>query len=230
MHNALFISGVDTDSGKTYITSRLAAQLLAEGLDAITQKPVQTGCDEVAEDLVEHRKVMGCGWLPDDETRLTCTYLFHKPASPALAAKLEGKVIDPERMAADTEALCEKHDIVLVEGAGGLMVPLTDDLLTIDYVASHKLPLLLVTTSKLGGINHALLSIETCKAHGVDLRFVVFNRLPQDEKVMADDSLDAIKTFTSRLFPNARIIDFTDQASFMGVAKLMNALSDSARK
>ena len=165
----MFISGVDTDSGKTYVTARLAAQLQAEGVDVSTQKPVQTGCDDIAEDLVEHRKVMGCGLLPDDTERLTCTYLFHKPASPALAASLECAVIDTERMAKDTDELCNRHDVVLTEGAGGLMVPLTDDILTIDYVAAHKLPLLLVTTSKLGGINHALLSIEACKTHGVEL-------------------------------------------------------------
>lgn len=219
MGKALFISGVDTDSGKTYVTARLAAQLQAEGVDVITQKPVQTGCDDIAEDLVEHRKVMGCGLLPDDKERLTCTYLFHKPASPALAASLEGAVIDTERMAKDTDELCKRHEVVLTEGAGGLMVPLTDDILTIDYVAAHRLPLLLVTTSKLGGINHALLSIEVCKTHGVELKFVVFNRLPSDEKIMADDSLAAIKEFTARVFPSAKVIDFTDQTSFTGVSK-----------
>lgn len=212
-----FVSGVDTDAGKTYVTARLAAQLRKEGVDVITQKPVQTGCTTVAEDLEVHRQVMGCGMLPDDEAGLTCSYLFLKPASPALAARLEGKKIDPDKIAADTAELTRRHEIVLSEGAGGLMVPLTDDLLAIDYVAQHKLPLILVTTSKLGGINHALLSIEACKTHGVDLRMVVFNRLPGDEDVMADDSLMEISKFTKRIFPEAQIVDFRGQESFAGI-------------
>lgn len=219
--SALFISGVDTDSGKTYVTSRLAAQMLVEGYDVITQKPVQTGCEDMAEDLVEHRRVMGCGLLPEDRDRLTCTYLFRKPASPALAASLEGARIDPEAIARDTRELCRRHDVVLVEGAGGLMVPLSDDLLTIDYAAGQKLPMLLVATSKLGGINHALLSIEACKAHGVDLRVVVFNRMPADEKIMADDSLAAIRAFAAKLFPEAKVVDFTSQESLSGLGRIL---------
>lgn len=214
---ALFVSGVDTDAGKTYVTARLAAQWMADGRKVITQKPVQTGCLGVAEDLVEHRKVMGCGLLPEDRDGLTCSFLFRKPASPALAARLEGAVIDPAKIDADTQALAKRYDVVLVEGAGGLMVPLLDDLLTIDYVASRRLPLALVATSKLGGINHALLSIEACKTHGVDLRLVVFNRLPQDEDVMADDALAAIRSFSSRLFPNAAVVDFRGQDSLAGL-------------
>lgn len=205
-----FVSGVDTDAGKTYVTSRIAAHMIKRGLDVITQKPVQTGCVGMAEDLEAHRQVMGCGMTVDDREGLTCTYLFRKPASPALAARLEGKTISPEAIDADTQELARRHDLVLVEGAGGLMVPLTDDLLTIDYVASRNIPLILVTTSKLGGINHALMSIEVCKTHGVDLRVIVFNRLPGDEDVMADDSLAEIRKFAVKLFPDAQIIDFRD--------------------
>lgn len=212
-----FVSGVDTDAGKTYVTARIAAEMMRQGVDVITQKPVQTGCTDMAEDLVAHREVMGCGLTGDDREGLTCTYLFRKPASPALAARLEGKTIDPKAVDADTRELARRHDLVLVEGAGGLMVPLTDDLLTIDYVASRSLHLILVTTSKLGGINHALLSIEACKSHGVDLRVVVFNRLPGDEEVMADDSLSEISRFTARLFPDAQIVDFRDATSLSGL-------------
>ena len=219
MGTAIFISGVDTDSGKTYVTARLAAQMLSEGYDVITQKPVQTGCDDMAEDLVEHRRVMGCGLLPDDRDRLTCTYLFRKPASPALAASLEGRRIDQAEISRDTAELCRRHEVVLVEGAGGLMVPLSGDLLTIDYAAGQKLPMILVTTSKLGGINHALLSIEACKTHGVDLRLVVFNRMPSDDKVMADDSLAAIRAFAAKMYPAARVVDFTCQESLSGLGQ-----------
>lgn len=208
-----FVSGVDTDAGKTYITSRIAAHMMRRGIDVTTQKPVQTGCVGMAEDLEAHRAAMGCGLTDDDREGLTCTYLFRKPASPALAARLEGATIDPDAIDADTRELARRHDMVLVEGAGGLMVPLNEGLLTIDYVASRRLPLILVTTSKLGGINHALLSIEACKTHGVDLRVIVFNRLPGDEDVMADDSLSEIRKFATRTFPQAQVIDFRNETS-----------------
>lgn len=213
-NGAYFVSGVDTDSGKTYVTARMAAYLRHRGVSVITQKPVQTGCTTVADDLVEHRKVMGSGILPEDKEGRTCSYLFKKPASPSLAARLEGVVIDPEKIDRDTRYLLDRYDVVLVEGAGGLMVPLNDDMLTIDYIASRRLPLVLVTTSKLGGINHALLSIEACVSRGVDLHTIVFNHLPNEDKVMADDALAQIKKYAAMQFPHAQVIDFRSSDSF----------------
>lgn len=209
-----FVSGVDTDSGKTYVTGRMAAYLRHRGVSVITQKPVQTGCTTVADDLVEHRKVMGCGMLPEDKEQRTCSYIFRKPASPHLAARLEGKTIDVNKIDEDTKYLLSKYKVVLVEGAGGLMVPLTEDMLTIDYVASRKLPLVLVTTSKLGGINHALLSVDACKTRGIDLRLIVYNRMPQDDEVMADDSYEVIKRYAQTAYPDIPVIDFRSSDSF----------------
>ncbi len=218
--SVFFISGVDTDAGKTFVTARLAAQLMESGVNVMTQKPVQTGCTDAAEDIVEHRKVMGTGMTQSDKDGLTCTYLFKKPASPALAASLEGKEIDLSKIDADTAELAHRHEVVLVEGAGGLMVPMTQSVLTIDYVASRRLPLILVTTSHLGGINHALLSIEACKHHGVDLRHVVFNRFPTDDPVLADDAKEVIEAFAKREFPRSRFWDF--RGRFEGdVSKLL---------
>lgn len=214
---AYFISGVDTDCGKTYVTAHLAAHLRCMGVSVITQKPVQTGCTDVAEDLVVHRHVMGCPMLPEDKEGRTCTYLFTKPASPHLAAKLDGQQIDPSAIAADTRFLEQRFDIVLVEGAGGLMVPLRKDLMTIDYVAEQKMPLILVATSHLGGINHAVLSIEACKTHGVRLHTVVFNRFPADDKVMADDAYDMIGRYAKATFPDVKYVDFRSSDSFDGL-------------
>ncbi len=214
MSKAYFISGVDTDCGKTYVAARLAAHLRASGRNVITQKPVQTGCTTVAEDLVEHRKVMGCNMLPEDREKRTCTYLFPIPASPHLSARLAGQSIDVSQISKDTQYLLQRYDIVLVEGAGGLMVPLTDELLTIQYVAAQKLPLILVTTSKLGGINHAILSMEVCRVYGVELHIVVYNRFPSDDKVMADDAYEVISQHAKRLFPNVNIVDFKSADSF----------------
>ncbi len=224
----LFVSGVDTDCGKTFVTARLAEHLLRRGCRVVTQKPVQTGCDgHMADDIAEHRRAMGCAALPEDAEGLTCSYLFRKPASPALAARLEGVEIDPARIDAHTRMLARAYDAVLVEGAGGLMVPLTDSLLTIDYVASRRLPLALVATSRLGGINHALLSICACKAYGVDLRAVVFNRMPADEGVMADDNLAAIRRYAASVFPAAVVVDFRETSDLKPVGDIVLASQDT---
>lgn len=220
--SVLFVSGVDTDCGKTFVTARLAEHLLRRGLRVVTQKPVQTGCDgPVADDIAEHRRQMGVGLLPDDVEGLTCSYLFRKPASPALAARLEGVEIDLGRIDGHTTELTGRYDVVLMEGAGGLMVPLNDTLLTIEYVASRRLPLALVCTSRLGGINHALLSVSACRVYGVDLRAVVFNRMPADEGIMADDNLASVCRYVAGLFPAAVVVDFREVSDLGAVGDIV---------
>lgn len=216
-YGAYFISGVDTDCGKTYVTGRMAAYLRHRGISVITQKPVQTGCTTVADDLVEHRKVMGSGMLPEDREGRTCSYLFRRPASPHFAAQLENRVISIDKIDRDTRYLLSRYNVVLIEGAGGLMVPLTDEMLTIDYIALRRLPLVLITSSKLGGINHALLSIEACTNRDIDLRTVVFNRMPNDPQDMADDSLAIIRKHALELYPHVQVIDFRSSDSFWDV-------------
>lgn len=89
--------------------------------------------------------------------------IFTYPASAQLAARIDNREIDLDLVAKASEKLSEDYDIVLIEGAGGLMVPITDTYTTIDYVAQHNLPIALVTNGKLGSINHTLLSLEAIK-------------------------------------------------------------------
>lgn len=195
----------------------MAAYLRHRGVSVITQKPIQTGCVTAADDLVEHRKIMGTGILPEDKEGRTCSYLFRKSAPPHLSAKLEGIVIDPEKIDRDTRYLLDRYSVVLIEGDGGLMVPLTDNMLTIDYIASRRLPLILVTTSKMSGINHALLSIDACKNHDIDLTTIVFNRLPNSDKLVADDAFEVIKKFATAQYPHVQMVDFRSSDSFWDI-------------
>lgn len=160
---------------------------------------------------------MGIGIQLEDKERRTCSYLFRKPASPHLAARLEGVTIDTNKIADDTKYLLQRYDVVLVEGAGGLMVPLNDECLNIEYVMNQKLPLILVTSSKLGGINHALLSIEACKNRNIDLQVLVYNRMPKDDPILADDALQVIRKYALAAYPNMKIVDFRSSDSFWGV-------------
>ena len=158
-----FISGIDTDAGKSYCTAWLARQLAESGKRVITQKFIQTGNVGHSEDIDLHRRIMGSGYLPEDREGLTMPEIFSYPCSPHLAARIDRRPIDFQKIEQATDELARRYDIVLVEGAGGLMVPLTEEYLTIDYIADHRYPLLFVTSGRLGSINHTLLALEAIR-------------------------------------------------------------------
>ena len=200
MSEIIFVSGIDTDAGKTYATGIIARRLMAEGKSVITQKFIQTGNTDMSEDILIHREITGTGLLPEDKARLTAPVIFTYPASAQLAAKLDGKTIDLDLIDRCSRQLSERYDTVLVEGAGGLMVPITDDFFTIDYVSSRRLPLILVTNGVLGSINHTLLSLEAIKSRGIQLSEVVYYTFFDKDKVIAADTTSFIKRYLERNF------------------------------
>jgi dethiobiotin synthetase len=175
MNKPVVVCGIDTDVGKSVVTGLLARHLMDQGKTVITQKPVQTGCEGRPDDLLVHRRFMGTGWLTSDEQGLTCSYCFPLPASPHLAAECAGTEIDPARLDKDTDTLAGQVDQLLIEAAGGLLVPLTRELLLLDYVRSRSFPLILVTTPRLGSINHTLLCLEAIRHRNMDLLGLVYN-------------------------------------------------------
>ncbi|WP_435980030.1 dethiobiotin synthase [Psychrobacter sp. DM4] len=172
----LFISGIDTDIGKTIATGQLAKALYQKGHKVITQKLVQTGCHDIAEDLITHRNTMGMPLQRVDKEGTTCPYVFSKPASPHLSSALEHTIIEPDIITAATDKLLMDYDIVLLEGAGGLMVPITDSVLSLDYIAKQGYPIVLVTSGRLGSINHTLLSIEAIESRSLTLHALIYNQ------------------------------------------------------
>ena len=94
MKGAYFITGIDTDAGKSYATGWLARKLMDEGQKVITQKFIQTGCIDSSEDIDIHRRITGSGYLPEDNERLTAPVIFSYPASAQLAASIDGREID----------------------------------------------------------------------------------------------------------------------------------------
>lgn len=209
-----FISGIDTDCGKTAVTALISKYLLSIGYSVITQKPVQTGCENVADDIKFHRKTEGRNLIEDDINYLTCRYLFKYPASPHLSAMMENVTINPQLIFEDTKKLEQKYNVVLTEGAGGLYVPLIGDYYTLDYIKNYNLKLVLVASSKLGSINHALMSIEVCKNHGIDLHSVIYNYLPNSDNVISPESEKRIALFTKKLYPSAKFFVVPEIKSF----------------
>ena len=122
--NVYFISGIDTDAGKSYATGFLARELNRKGQRTITQKFIQTGNTGHSEDIDLHRRIMGIAPTDDDREGLTMPEIFSYPCSPHLASRIDGRPIDFDKIERATEELSRRYDVVLLEGAGGLMVPL----------------------------------------------------------------------------------------------------------
>lgn len=250
-----FVSGIDTDAGKSYATGWLAANWGAIAASderdtatlhlrvaatprvrVITQKLIQTGCapDKVSEDIITHRRLMGTELLPEDLNHTTCALRFAYPASPHLAAAMEGRFIDLSLADRATAALLESYDTVLVEGAGGLMVPIfekgasdangvgeparngifardvvpaRDDYYMIDYAAERHLPLILVTSARLGSLNHTLLSLEACRTRGVQVALVAYNLWGETSPEITASTRDYLARNLAKHHPDCTIVD-----------------------
>ena len=206
-----FISGIDTDAGKSYCTAWLARQLAESGKRVITQKFIQTGNVGHSEDIDLHRRIMGSGYLPEDREGLTMPEIFSYPCSPHLAARIDRRPIDFQKIEQATDELARRYDIVLVEGAGGLMVPLTEEYLTIDYIADHRYPLLFVTSGRLGSINHTLLALEAIRQRSISLHTVLYNLYPTvEDKTIQEDTMCYIRTHLQKHFPDTRMLEFPE--------------------
>ena len=202
-----FISGIDTDAGKSIVTGVIARTLLQKGVHVITQKFIQTGCVGISEDILKHREIMGIPPQEVDKDGTTCPYVMTYPASPHLAAEIDRVEIDVERIHRSTEKLDAAYDVVLLEGVGGLYVPVSRQYLTIDYIQEYKHPLILVSSSKLGSINHTLMSLELCRLRGIEVAYVVYNDFPNDSEWIKNDSITIIRQYLDEYFPDCRLLE-----------------------
>ncbi|MBM9536699.1 dethiobiotin synthase [Desulfobulbus alkaliphilus] len=186
---AMAIGGIDTGVGKSYVTGLLGRYLLQQGWATTTLKLVQTGCRDTSDDIMLHRKIMGQELTDFDRQGITCPYVFPFPASPKLAAEMTGQTIEASVLDQSLVTLQKDYQWLLVEGAGGLLVPLNRDLLLLDYIAANNLPLILVTTPRLGSINHTRLSLEAIRSRSITLCGLVYNLFGDHPKEIVQDTL-----------------------------------------
>ena len=206
MGDVTCVTGIDTDIGKTIATGLMAKALLTRGYSVITQKVVQTGCTGIAEDILEHRRLMGVELFPEDQDGTTCPFVFSKACSPHLAAELEQTHIDPETITQATQTLRGKYDYVLLEGAGGLMVPLNREITLLDYIEAQGYPLILVSTPRLGSINHTLSALELAKNRGIAIKGIIYNCHNSCDNTICADSREVFKSSLEKYgFPSVLI-------------------------
>ena len=199
---ALFITGIGTDVGKSYATGWLAKEIAATGHSVTTPKLIQTGNRDMSEDIEINRRIMGIPMQSVDLCRVTAPIILSYPASPHLAAKIDGIELDYGVASAATDTLLNKYDHVLIEGAGGLMVPLKERYLTIDYITGHKLPTVVVTNGRLGSISDTLLTLSALAAAGADVFAVIYNPYFDKDKTIADETLGYLSAYVQEKFPD----------------------------
>lgn len=189
--------------GKSYATGWLARRMMDDGERVATQKFIQTGNVGRSEDIEVHRRIMGIPPLPEDADLTTSPIIFSYPASPDLASRIDGRKLDLTLADRSTELLAERYDRVLVEGAGGIMVPLEGDYLTIDYIRDRNLPVVLVTNGKLGSVSDTLTSLYAIKGYGLKLEMVIYNPWFDKDERIAADTRQYLRRHVEQNFPEA---------------------------
>jgi dethiobiotin synthetase len=171
-----FITGTDTGVGKTAVAASLVYLMNARGIRTAPVKPVQTGLPpEASGDLELCLRTAGLEASPAELERMN-PYRLRAAASPHLAAEIEGTRIELERIVSGCRELSGTYEALVVESAGGLLVPLTRETVTLELARRLGLPLLIVARAGLGTINHSLLTVRTAKAEGLTVAAVVLNR------------------------------------------------------
>lgn len=171
-----FITGTDTGVGKTFVAAGIAAVLREKGINVGVMKPVETGCIEkdgklVPQDAVFLRKSAGV----NDEIDLINPYRFKAPLAPSIASRLENKTIELNNIKECHDKLAAQHKVMLVEGVGGLLVPLNETETVADLIKLFQLPLIVIAESRLGAINHTLLTVKHAQSIGIEVKGIILN-------------------------------------------------------
>lgn len=176
MKYGVFITGTDTGVGKTLVTSAFVAHLTLRGADIGVMKPVETGVSrstEAQSDGARLRRAAG-SHVPIEEI---CPYVFRLPVAPLTAARAEGTTVRMSTIMRAFRSLRKKHDLVVVEGIGGLHVPITGTVDVLDLMQRMGLPVVVVGQSGLGGVNHAILTLHALRQRQIPVVALVLNQL-----------------------------------------------------
>jgi len=176
IRKAIFITGTDTGVGKTLVTGGLCLALRAQGINAGVMKPVETGCPPRGKKLVPQDALFLKNLLKlTDKLDTIAPYRFRAPLAPYLASEMEGARISLLKISRALNTLVRCYDVVLVEGAGGLLVPLTRNITYAEMCKKLGLPIILVVSNKLGAINHTLLTLRAAESLGIECLGIILN-------------------------------------------------------
>ncbi len=179
----VFITGTDTGVGKTFLGVGLAEALSAQGISVGAMKPVETGCIARGGRLLpQDARVLAKASGANDPLDLVNPYRFLPPVAPLVAAEQAGQTISLARIMAAYRALRRRHDFLIVEGAGGIMVPLSSRRSYLDLARMMALPVLVVARPGLGTINHAVLTVMALRSQNIPVARIVVNHSTREQK------------------------------------------------
>lgn len=219
MSKIICVGGTDTDIGKTFVSLALIRLFTSQGKRTAYYKPFQSGAIENEGSLI----------LPDidfikkhsglNATDIHALYALAPPLSPYHAAKELGVSLSQEEAVSKTKHLASSYDVLIVEGSGGLYVPITEDYLMIDYFKDIGGLVVLASRIGLGTINHTLLSAEACVKNGLDLRAVILNRIHKEEGLADSYNIEYLSNQIAPLpltvLPHLSDEDLSRQADFI---------------
>jgi dethiobiotin synthetase len=192
--NGIFVTGTDTGVGKTVVAVGIAVALREKGFDVGVMKPVESGCVRengrlIPEDAVLLRDTAGC----NDELEMINPYALEHPLAPAIAAELEGVEISLSTIKQAYETLASRHQLIIVEGAGGALVPLTGEHSMADMAKELGVPMLIVCGANLGVINQTLLTEYYAEHEGISVVGVIMKNVSETSGLAEMTNPDAVK-------------------------------------
>jgi len=190
----VFVTGSDTGVGKTVVAAGLVRGFRAMGMDVGVMKPIATGCypspradggyDLRSEDVDSLLKAAGV----DDDLRLIAPFRFEPPLAPLTAARLTGEEISMESVLAAFRTLRDRHNLMVVEGIGGLMVPFRENYFVADMIRELKLPLVVVARPGLGTLNHTILTVRCAESRGIGILGIIVNSADGEDRSQAAET------------------------------------------
>lgn len=185
----VFITGTDTGVGKTMISAALAFGLRRKNIDVGVMKPIACGGVKmdghfVSEDALVLKEIAGV----DDPIKFINPVCFKTPIAPYPASLLENKKVDLKKVYLSYERLADKHDFLIVEGIGGILVPIKRNYFVIDLIKELDLPVIVVCRPNIGTVNHTLLTVNALQARNIRILCLVFNRTSLSAKDSSEKS------------------------------------------
>ena len=218
--SGFFITGTDTDAGKTILTTCLLAGLRGRNINALPMKPIQTGCEAGGVPDLDFA-LNHVGLAPDNATRtLMAPYRYDPPCSPHLAADMAGDKIELSQITTAFHQLKGSCDRVLAEGAGGALVPINDKESMLDLMVAFNLPIILAAHSGLGTLNHTLMSCQVLRSAGLTISgIVLIDTQPTEWTYIKQDNREILHTKTNTMVYHLPYLDISNNNVFLQAAE-----------
>ncbi len=214
MAKGFFITGTDTGVGKTVVAAALIKAIGTFGLKVGGMKPIETGCCREGDVLIPSDGMFLKSIAHMDETVNDITpYCFEHPLAPMVAGEIEGISVDVVAITRAFEELAEKYQAIVVEGAGGLLVPISRNYYMLDLAKEFSLPLIVVARPGLGTLNHTLLTVNYAIKEGLQVAGIIINYTYPPEDNMAEKT-------------NPQIFKKISSVPLIGIFPYMCAMSD----